>query len=149
LLRDKTGTVASIIAAMRATAAELKSTGDEHAQAIESHFVDAIDALDAASKHLIATAPAAIKDAFAGSVPYLMLWGTVAGGWQMARSAIAASKNASDEFNAAKLITARYYAEHVLSRAFHLRAEIIDGGATVNALDEAAFDLDRKRPTFA
>jgi len=149
LLRDKTGTVAGTIAAMRATAGELATSADAHAKAIHPHFIDAIDALEAASQHLVATAPTSIKDAFAGSVPYLMLWGTVAGGWQMARSALAASKNSTDEFNAAKLVTARYYAEHILSRAFHLRAEIIDGGATVNALSEAAFELDRKRPAFA
>ena len=149
LLRDKTGTVASIIASMRATATELTSNSDANVKAIHPHFVSAIDALDAASKHLIATAATEIKDAFAGSVPYLMLWGTVAGGWQMARAALAASKNISDEFNAAKIVTSRYYAEHILTRAYHLRAEIIDGGATVNALDEAAFELDRKRPVLA
>ena len=149
LLRDKTGTVASIIASMRATATELTSNSDANVKAIHPHFVSAIDALDAASMHLIATAKSEIKDAFAGSVPYLMLWGTVAGGWQMARAAIAASKNANDEFNAAKIVTSRYYAEHVLTRAYHLRAEIIEGGATVNALDEAAFELDRKRPVLA
>ena len=149
LLRDKTGTVASIITSMRATATELTSNSDANVKAIHPHFVSAIDALDAASKHLIATAATEIKDAFAGSVPYLMLWGTVAGGWQMARAALAASKNISDEFNAAKIVTSRYYAEHILTRAYHLRAEIIDGGATVNALDEAAFELDRKRPVLA
>ena len=149
LLRDKTGTVASIITSMRATATELTSNSDANVKAIHPHFVSAIDALDAASKHLIATAATEIKDAFAGSVPYLMLWGTVAGGWQMARAALAASKNANDEFNAAKIVTSRYYAEHILTRAYHLRAEIIDGGATVNALDEAAFELDRKRPVLA
>ena len=149
LLRDKTGTVASIITSMRATATELTSNSDANVKAIHPHFVSAIDALDAASKHLIATAATEIKDAFAGSVPYLMLWGTVAGGWQMARAALAASKNVSDEFNAAKIVTSRYYAEHILTRAYHLRAEIIDGGATVNALDEAAFELDRKRPVLA
>jgi len=149
LLRDKTGTVASIIASMRATATELTSNSDANVKAIHPHFVSAIDALDAASMHLIATAKSEIKDAFAGSVPYLMLWGTVAGGWQMARAALAASKNANDEFNAAKIVTSRYYAEHVLTRAYHLRAEIIEGGATVNALDEAAFELDRKRPVLA
>ena len=149
LLRDKTGTVAATTAAMRATAAELAASSDPHLGAIHAHLVPAIDALDAASQHLIATAPSAIKDAFAGSVPYLMLWGTVAGGWQMARAALAANKKPGNEFNAAKIVTARYYAEHVLTRAFHLRAEIIDGGATVNALSEAAFELDRKRPAFA
>ncbi len=149
LLRDKTGTVASIIASMHTTAEHLAVSNDGNVKAIHPHFVTAIDALDVASKHLIATAPTALKDAFAGSVPYLMLWGTVAGGWQMARAAIAASKNASDEFNAAKIVTSRYYAEHILTRAYHLRAEIIEGGATVNALEESAFELDRRRPILA
>ena len=63
-----------------------------------------------------------LNKAFACSVPYLRLWGTVAGGWQMARAAqIAAEKiaaNDSDaEFYRAKLATAGFYASHVLSQA--------------------------------
>jgi len=39
-----------------------------------------------------------------------MLWGYVAGGWQMARAALIAAKKSGDPFYDAKLVTARYYA---------------------------------------
>ena len=60
--------------------------------------------------------------AFACSVPYLRLWGIVAGGWQMARAAqIAADEDRSRRFRSgiysAKLATAAFYATHVLSQA--------------------------------
>ena len=53
-------------------------------------------------------------------MPYLKLFGTVAGGWLMARAAlVAATKLETPEadFYRAKKITARFYAEHVLPEA--------------------------------
>ena len=58
----------------------------------------------------------------AGSVPYLQLFGTVCGGWLMARQALAASRRLAGgeedvAFLAAKIATARFYAEHFLAMA--------------------------------
>ena len=54
----------------------------------------------------------------AASFYYLMLWGSVAGGWQMARSARAAvralSKDGTRCFYREKLFTARCYTRYVL-----------------------------------
>jgi len=65
---------------------------------------------------------------FAGAVPFLKLMGIVAGGWQMARAAqISAEKlgaGSSDDFYKAKIKTARFYADHVLSQALWLKHEI-------------------------
>ena len=56
---------------------------------------------------------------FAGSVPYLKLAGIVFGGWQMARALLVASdKRGEDEsFYGAKIATAQFFAEHILSQA--------------------------------
>jgi hypothetical protein len=63
-----------------------------------------------------------------------MFW-TVLGGWLMARLAVAARDRGGD-FAAAKLATARFYAEHFLARApAYLPA--IGGGATVIDFDPA------------
>jgi hypothetical protein len=71
--------------------------------------------------------------AAAGSAPYLGMFGTVTGGWLMARLALAARARGGD-FAAAKLATARFYAEHFLARApAYLPA--ITGGATVLDFD--------------
>jgi 3-(methylthio)propanoyl-CoA dehydrogenase len=90
-----------------------------------------------------------LHKAFACSVPYLRLWGVVAGGWQMARAAeIAAAKIASGdadaEFYKAKLATAKFYSTHVLSQAAWYKRQIIEGSADVMGVSEAQLDLDRK-----
>jgi 3-(methylthio)propanoyl-CoA dehydrogenase len=63
------------------------------------------------------------------AVPYLMLCGTVIGGWLMARSyAIAASKvNEDRDFYLAKQQIARFYLEHVLSQASSLARTVMSG----------------------
>ena len=81
---------------------------------------------------------------FAGSVPYLMLAGNLMAGWQMARALLAAeaqlgSVDADEPFLAAKIATARFYAEHILARVPGLRDAIVDGGESVNALPVDAF----------
>lgn len=75
-------------------------------------------------------------------MPYLKLFGTVAGGWLMARAAlVAAAKPATPEadFYRAKRITARFYAEHVLPEAHVSRESIVNGAGSVLALDETLF----------
>jgi alkylation response protein AidB-like acyl-CoA dehydrogenase len=77
---------------------------------------------------------------FAGAVPFLELMGIVAGGWQMARAALAASKASGDEsFYKAKIATARFYADHVLVQAPALRNTVVNGAAGVMALSEDQF----------
>jgi len=81
---------------------------------------------------------------YAGSVPYLMLCGTVLAGWQMARAAQSAREqlNAGQgdaDFLKAKIATGRFYADHVLSRAVALRSAVVGGAAVTLALEEAMF----------
>ncbi|HEY8880087.1 MAG TPA: acyl-CoA dehydrogenase [Roseateles sp.] len=79
--------------------------------------------------------------AYAGSVPYLMLAGNLVAGWQLARALLAAEDAlATDkEFMAAKITTARFYAEHILPRTGALRAAIVDGADSVTELSLEAF----------
>jgi alkylation response protein AidB-like acyl-CoA dehydrogenase len=78
---------------------------------------------------------------FAGAVPFLKLMGIVAGGWQMARAALAAEKKSSGDtaFYEAKIATARFYADHVLVQAPALRNTVVNGAAGVLALSEEQF----------
>jgi 3-(methylsulfanyl)propanoyl-CoA dehydrogenase len=78
---------------------------------------------------------------FAGAVPMLKLMGIVAGGWQMARAALAAEKNLSKDksFHEAKIATARFYGDHVLVQAPGLRDMVVKGSAGVMALGEDQF----------
>jgi len=81
---------------------------------------------------------------FAGSVPYLMLGGNLMAGWQMARALLVAEEQLADgtgdaAFLTAKVVTARFYADHLLSKAPATRDAIIDGGDSVNALALESF----------
>ena len=76
---------------------------------------------------------------YAGSVPYLMLAGNVVAGWQMARALAAAedllAKGEGDAaFLRAKVTTAHFYADHLLSKVPGARDAIIDGAESVTAL---------------
>jgi hypothetical protein len=85
-----------------------------------------------------------MKAASAGAVPFLKLFGTVAGGWQMARAALIAKKRLDEnnddyDFYRAKIGTARFYAEHILPLASAYKEEIVHGSSSVLALEEAQF----------
>jgi 3-(methylthio)propanoyl-CoA dehydrogenase len=75
---------------------------------------------------------------FAGSVPYLMLAGNVVAGWQLARSLLVAeeelAKGNDVAFMQAKINTAQFYAEHILSKAEGIKSSIVDGAASVTAM---------------
>jgi hypothetical protein len=74
--------------------------------------------------------------ALAAASPYLRQLGHVIGGWLMARSAVAA-KQAPNEFDSAlledKVITARFYGEHLLPQANGLIATIKGGNALLES----------------
>ncbi len=81
--------------------------------------------------------------AYAGSVPYLMLAGNLVAGWQLARSLLVAEDQLAAgvdvAFMSAKIATARFYAEHILSRAGGLRDAIVEGADSVTAMSLDAF----------
>jgi hypothetical protein len=77
-----------------------------------------------------------IDDALAGATPYLRQFGIVVGGWLMARSAVAAKSGPaeySEDFLADKLVTARFYGEHLLPQANGLMATIRASNALLAA----------------
>jgi acyl-CoA dehydrogenase len=79
----------------------------------------------------------------AAAFNFMMLFGIVCGGWQMARAALVAAKGASGvadrRFLNAKLATARFYADQILSRAQAYALAVTSGSASVMALDEEDF----------
>ncbi|MEO8154166.1 MAG: acyl-CoA dehydrogenase [Rhizobacter sp.] len=81
---------------------------------------------------------------FAGSVPYLMLAGNVMAGWQLARALLVAESQlkvtgGDSAFLQAKVTTARFYADHILSRVPGLRDAIVEGADSVTALALESF----------
>jgi 3-(methylthio)propanoyl-CoA dehydrogenase len=106
----------------------------KHLRAARAAFVEVVEFVAGQTK----ASPNAV---FAGSVPYLMLAGNLMAGWQMARALIVAEGDGGDDaaFMAAKATTARFYAEHILSRVPGLRDSIIEGHAAVNDMALEAF----------
>ena len=128
---------------MRALDADLAKQGGEHFVAIRTRFSAGVVALEKAGNWIVATYGSDARAASAGAVPFLRLFGIVAGGWQMARAALVAQAKIdggdSDPFFAAKIITSRFFADHFLSQADGLASSVTDGAAGVMALPEAMF----------
>ena len=80
---------------------------------------------------------------FAGSVPYLLLAGNVVAGWQLARSLLVAQDQikAGHEvaFMQAKIVTARFYADHILSKSPGIRDSIVEGADSITDMALEAF----------
>jgi alkylation response protein AidB-like acyl-CoA dehydrogenase len=149
-LKDNGKTAMLVIGQMQATLKELQASENEHSKVVAAQFAAAIQALAQTSQWLGGEGMKAlagkgdVRTMFAGAVPYLMLWGYVCGGWMMAKSALIAEAKAEDPFYATKLVTARFYAEHVLPKTSSLAFEVQNGGATTMAYTEEQFDLERK-----
>ncbi|MGS2717575.1 acyl-CoA dehydrogenase [Eionea flava] len=81
---------------------------------------DAVESLQAAVDIVLNNASNDNDFAASVAVNFMMLTGTVFGGWQMCRAALAVvngSHDLSDEFVHNKIATTRFYCQHVLPRA--------------------------------
>ena len=80
---------------------------------------------------------------FAGSVPYLKLAGATVAGWQMARALLVAEGKVkageTDSFYSDKILTARFFADHVLSTVPGLRDSVVGGADAVTEMAVANF----------
>jgi 3-(methylthio)propanoyl-CoA dehydrogenase len=149
LLRDMGATARTVGKQMEAVAKECVDHSEASVKRIGESLSAGLKALNETSQWIGMNAMGDLHKAFACSVPYLRLWGTVAGGWQMARAAqIAAAKIAAGDpeadFYRAKLATASFYASHVLSQCAWYQRQIVEGSGDVMALSETQFELDRK-----
>ena len=138
-LRDAGVTANRVAAQIDKVAANLASHADASLNAIGLRLAAATAALQGSIDWMLATCPASPRTAYAGSVPYLKLWGVVAGGWQMARAAkIAVEKLARGDGDAAflraKVATARFYAESVLPLADAYEQSVVSGSTAVMAI---------------
>ena len=138
------GTGAKAIAAqIEATEAELRSNGSAHALAVAKRLAAARQAFVDVVEFIAANTRSNPNAAFAGSVPYLMLAGNLMSGWQLARALLVAQEQLAAGHDAAfmqsKITTARFYADHILSRAPGVRDAIVEGAESVTALTADAF----------
>jgi hypothetical protein len=143
-VRDGGAVAKSILAQMRALDAQLLDLPGADFAAIRSRLAEGAAALEAVVDFVVANAKSDVRAVFAGSVPYLKLAGIVLGGWQMARAALIAQRKldageGDAAFYRAKIATARFFADHILSQAGGLRHAIVAGSAGVLALEVEQF----------
>ncbi|MEG0937980.1 acyl-CoA dehydrogenase [Comamonas sp.] len=136
--RDGGETAKAIAAQIEKTEAELNASDSAVAQTVAKHLAQARQAFVQVVEFIAAQAKTNPNAVYAGSVPYLMLTGNLVAGWQLGRSALVAEqqlKNGQDaSFMQAKLATAQFYAEHILTRVPGQADAVVNGAASVMAL---------------
>ena len=139
VMRDGGETARRFASRIAETEAAL-SDGDATAQAIGASLAQARGAFESALVWMLENSRKEIDAAFAGSVPFLMLAGTLAAGWKLAKGALAA-QTALDagqdaQFMTQKIATALFFAQHILPECTTEHTRILHGS---RSLLDAAF----------
>ncbi len=144
IARDGGRAIGAVVARMRETVDGLRrGAGGQapHLAAIAAGLAGGIAALEAGVAFIVRTHPADPARVLAGAVPFLRLFGTVAGGWQLARAALIAQAmlargEGDPAFLARKLRTARFFADHALPQAAGWAHALVHGADAVLEFDE-------------
>lgn len=134
--RDGGAVARAIAARIRDSISALSGIEDADITAIRTRLEAALTDFDASVEYVAKNYVADILAVHAASVPFLQLSGIVCGGWQMARAAAVARRKldageGDAGFLVAKLKTARFYADHLLTRVAGLREVVLSGASAV------------------
>ncbi len=98
---------------------------------------EAVDSLERATAFMLEASTARPNEALAGATPYLRLLAIARGGTLLARGALAAHRLASagsrDPHLAARIATARFFAENIAPAAYGAEREVTRGAGSVLA----------------
>jgi butyryl-CoA dehydrogenase len=144
IARESGVTAKAVLRNVRATAGELARVNDAELAAIRGALQEAAAAADQCVDWIVANAGKDVRAVYAGAVPFLELAGITFGGWQMARGALAAHRllaagQGDPAFLKAKIATARFFADHFLSKVPGLARTVTAGAPGVLALAEEQF----------
>lgn len=140
ILGDEGRAARALLADIRGTISELGKVDDFERQG--QALANATRDLETAIDWLISNAAGDPNAPGAASFNLLMLAGTVVGGWQMARAALAVSDDgtvADARFRDAKLNTAKFYIDNILPRTSAYLQAATSGSASVMAMPENSF----------
>jgi 3-(methylthio)propanoyl-CoA dehydrogenase len=138
------GVITDFLAQIEGTASEIKESSSESLAGIGDRLVAAHAALAEATTWLMRHGLEDPNNALAGATPYLRMWGIVAAGWLMARSALIARQQL-DAGGAAtraapgteqleqKIVTARFYCDQILPQAAGLVSAVTAGPRDLDA----------------
>jgi len=136
LLGDEGRTARQLLEMMRETTVALDGTA---VVSLQASLESATDCLDRAIGWLVDHAPDDPDLPGSAAVNLVMLAGTVFGGWQMAKSALAAEQHADRRFGEAKIKTAAFYCHHILPRAAAFAEAAMAGPELVMSVPEDSF----------
>ncbi len=143
IARDGGATAKEVVKMMRRVERELDAE-DEDSNALRVALSAAVTAVEECVSWICINYTADVKAAHAGAVPFLKLMGITCGGWQMARAVLVCNDmlkggKGDKDFYEAKIKTARFYADHVLTLAPALRNTVVHGAPGVMGLREEQF----------
>jgi hypothetical protein len=141
--RDGGQMAKGLAAQIEATEALLTQSGSADALAVAKRLKAAREAFLDVVNFVAANTRSNPNAVFSGSVPYLMLAGNVMAGWQMGRALLVAQDELAQgvdvAFMKAKITTARFYADHLLTKAPGMRDAIVEGAQSVTELALESF----------
>jgi alkylation response protein AidB-like acyl-CoA dehydrogenase len=131
------------LARMKATVEELSGAGDELA-VIHRELAAAVASLEDATGWILTEGMADPVQALSAASPYQRLFATTVAGWLMAQQGLVAKRlvdagSADADVAAVKLVTARFFAEHLLPQVHGLVAPVKAGKADLFALTAEQF----------
>jgi Acetyl-CoA dehydrogenase C-terminal like/Acyl-CoA dehydrogenase, C-terminal domain len=134
LARDAGATAFGTLDLIDATRGELAALADPTATRLARRLASSVALVRAATLHLLDGGDGGdhARDMHA-AVPYLHMWGLLAGGWMHGRI-VCASLGSADESPARRLLEADFYGVHYLSRLLGL-AEVVQTGEIVPAAE--------------
>lgn len=144
VIRDNGAALKELIGELNETANLAQQADDEMLKALEDNFRAGIAGIEQASQWLVenyrndANIPGSV------AVNFMMLVGTVCGGWQLLKSALIAVQKLSGEgedvdFLQAKKVTACFYGEHILPRTGGYLKSVLAGSTSIMGLKEEQF----------
>ena len=112
-------------------------------ESVATQLDRAAASIDHSVAWILAHAKADLHGVFAGSVTFLKLLGLACSGWQLARGALAAQRQlrageGDADFLRAKIICAKFYADHLLPQTQALAHAITQGSDAVMGLEVEA-----------
>jgi len=140
-LRDGGAVAKAVCDRIAATERELAEQSQDDCRVMRQGLQAGRLAFESAIDFVLAHGESRTAAVQAGAVAYLRLAGVVLCGWQMARAMLASLQRRDEdpEFHAAKIVTARFFAEALLPQAQALEATILNAGDTVSRITAHEF----------
>ncbi len=142
--RESGQTMLALIKEMETLLPQLGAANDVNLKAYAKAFKAGLTELKRATEWIVTVWPTSQGAVSAGAVHYLKLAGTVCGGWMMGRAAVIAAKQLAagggdTGFLKAKILTTRFYGDHIITLSVGFADAITTGADSVLQMEEAYF----------